>query len=74
RCPNGHYLAPTLDVAAGHKLVCPECGAKFYAPGAEDLAFNSQGACKTCDGTGIVRTVDQATLVPDESLTDLFDF
>ena len=69
RCPNGHYLAPTLDVAAGNKLVCPECGAKFYAPGAEDLAFNSQGACKTCDGTGIVRTVDQATLVPDESLT-----
>ncbi len=69
RCPNGHYLAPTLAVAAGHELTCPECGAKFYAPSAEELAFNSQGACRTCDGTGVVRTVDRATLVPDESLT-----
>ena len=54
RCPNGHYLAPTLAVAAGQELVCPECGAKFYAPSAEELAFNSQGACPTCDGTGMV--------------------
>ncbi len=69
RCPNGHYLAPTLAVAAGHELTCPDCGAKFYAPSAEELAFNSQGACRTCDGTGVVRTVDRATLVPDESLT-----
>ena len=69
RCPNGHYLKPTLAVAAGQELTCPECGAKFYAPSAEELAFNSQGACKTCGGTGIVRTVDRATLVPDESLT-----
>ena len=69
RCPNGHYLAPTLAVAAGQELVCPTCGAHFYAPGAEELAFNSQGACRSCGGTGIVRTVDRATLVPDESLT-----
>lgn len=69
RCPNGHYLAPTLAVAAEQPLVCPQCGATFYAPGAEDLAFNSQGACRTCGGTGIVRTVDSATLIPDESLT-----
>ena len=69
RCPNGHYLPPTLAVAAGQELVCPRCGAKFYAPSAEELAFNSQGACRTCGGTGVVRTVDQATLVPDESLT-----
>lgn len=69
RCPNGHYLAPTLAVAAGQELVCPECGAKFYAPSAEELAFNSQGACPTCDGTGMVRTVNKAALVPDESLT-----
>ena len=69
RCPNGHYLEPTLAVAAGQELVCPECGAHFYAPSAEELAFNSQGACRTCGGTGIVRTVDRATLVPDESLT-----
>ncbi len=69
RCPNGHYLAPTLLVAAGQELTCPECGEKFYAPSAEELAFNSQGACRTCDGTGIVRTVDQDTLVPDDSLT-----
>src|SRR5699024_11125541 len=69
RCPNGHYLAPTLAVAAGQELVCPTCGAHFYAPSAEELAFNSQGACRSCGGTGIVRTVDRATLVPDETLT-----
>ena len=69
RCPNGHYLEPTLLVAVGKKLICPECGAQFYAPSAEELAFNSQGACKTCGGTGSVRTVDISTLVPDESLT-----
>ena len=69
RCPNGHYLAPTLAVAAGQELVCPECGARFYAPSAEELAFNSQGACRTCGGTGMVQTVDRSTLVPDDSLT-----
>ena len=46
-CPNGHYLAPTLAVAAGKELVCPECGIHFFAPSAEELAFNSQGACRT---------------------------
>ena len=69
RCPNGHELAPSLLVAAGKELVCPDCGAHFYAPSAEELAFNSQGACQTCGGTGVVRTVDLATLVPDDSLT-----
>lgn len=69
RCPNGHYLAPTLAVAAEQELVCPVCNAHFYAPSAEELAFNSQGACETCGGTGIVRTVDKSTLVPDENLT-----
>lgn len=69
RCPNGHYLEPSLRVAAGLDLVCPECGAHFYAPSAEELSFNSQGACRKCDGTGMVRTVDESTLVPDGSLT-----
>lgn len=69
RCPKGHYLEPTLLVAAGKKLTCPVCGEQFYPPSAEELAFNSQGACKTCGGTGSVRTVDLSTLVPDESLT-----
>ena len=69
RCPNGHYHPPTLDVAAERELVCPECGARFLAPGAEELAFNSQGACRRCDGTGVVREVDPATIVPDDSLT-----
>ena len=68
RCPNGHYL-PTLAVAVGKELACPECGARFYAPSAEELAFNSQGACPKCGGTGSVRTVDMSTLVPDNSLT-----
>lgn len=69
RCPNGHYAAPSLNVAAGQELVCPVCGEHFFAPSAEELAFNSQGACKKCDGTGIVRIVDESTLVPDENLT-----
>ena len=69
RCPNGHYLPPTLAVAAEKELVCPVCGAHFYAPGAEELSFNSQGACSRCGGTGTVRTVDESTLVPDETLT-----
>lgn len=70
RCPScGCCLQPTLKVAAEQELVCPDCGASFYAPSAEELAFNSQGACPSCDGTGIVRTVDRSTLVPDETLT-----
>ncbi len=69
RCPNGHYLPPTLSVAAGQELICPVCAARFYAPSAEELAFNSQGACRTCSGTGRVQTVDLSSLVPDTSLT-----
>ena len=69
RCPNGHYLEPSLAVAAGQEQVCSECGVSFYAPGAEALAFNSQGACPKCGGTGTVWTVDESKLVPDESLT-----
>ena len=69
RCPNGHYLEPSLAVAAGQALTCPVCGETFYAPSAEELSFNSQGACPVCSGTGVVRTVDRSTLVPDDSLT-----
>ena len=70
RCPNGHYVKPSIHVAAMNgELICPECGEHFYAPGAEDLAFNSTGACKCCGGTGMVRTVDRATLIPDENKT-----
>ena len=68
-CPNGHRVPPSMAVAAERELVCPECGERFYGPGAEELAFNSRGACPACDGTGIVRVVDESTLVPDESLT-----
>ena len=69
RCPNGHRVPPTTDVAAGKELVCPECGAHFFAPSAEELSFNGRGACERCGGTGVVRTVDRSTLVPDEILT-----
>ena len=69
RCPNGHYVKPGFQVALMQEIICPECGERFYGPGAEELAFNSQGACKCCGGTGTVRTVDRSTLVPDESLT-----
>ena len=69
RCPNGHYHAPTIAVAAESLMFCEECGERIMPPGAEDLAFNSTGACPRCQGTGIVRDVDDATLVPDESLS-----
>ena len=69
RCPNGHYVEPSMDVAAMQETICPVCGAGFYGPGAEELAFNSSGACPTCGGTGITRTVDESTLVPNEELT-----
>ena len=67
-CPNGHRVPPTLNVAAERPITCPVCGVEFFGPGAEDLAFNSGGACPECDGTGIVRTVDLDSLVPDEGL------
>ena len=69
RCPNGHDVRPSLAVAAGRELICPACGAHFYAPSAEELAFNSQGACQKCGGTGSVRTVNVASLVPDDTLS-----
>ena len=69
RCPNGHAVPPSLNVAAGLALTCPECGASFFPPSAEELSFNSTGACPKCDGTGIVRVVDESTLVPDDSLS-----
>ena len=69
RCPNGHDVKPSLAVAAGRELICSACGAHFYAPSAEELAFNSQGACQKCGGTGSVRTVNVASLVPDDTLS-----
>ncbi len=68
-CPNGHHVPPSMDVALERETECPICGARFYGPGAEAMAFNSEGACPTCAGTGVVRTVDVSTLVPDESKT-----
>ena len=69
-CPHcGARVEPSLNVAAGLSLTCPRCGREFYAPGAEDLAFNSGGACPTCGGTGVMREVDETSLVPDESKT-----
>ncbi len=70
KCPKcGHYHVPSLDVAAEKELICENCGTHFYGPGAEDLAFNSTGACEKCGGTGVVMTVDRSTLVPDETKT-----
>ena len=71
RCPNGHYVPPSLNVAAEQEIICPECGERVTAPSAEELAFNSQGACQRCGGTGMVRTVDLDSLVPDDSILSL---
>ena len=69
RCPRGHEVPPTLDFAAEKEVRCPLCGQIVPVIGAEDLSFNSGGACQMCEGTGVVRTVDETTLVPDESLS-----
>ena len=68
-CPNGHYQEPTMDIASERKIFCPVCGERVRPLGAEELAFNSQGACPTCGGTGVVRAVDESTLITDENLT-----
>ena len=68
-CPHGHLCPPNMDVALMLPTKCPVCGEEFYGPGAEAMAFNSEGACPHCSGTGVVRTVDEASLVPDESLS-----
>ncbi|MBR1811153.1 MAG: excinuclease ABC subunit UvrA [Clostridia bacterium] len=68
-CPNGHPCPPSMAVALMLPTKCPVCGVEFYGPGAEAMAFNSEGACPTCSGTGVVRTVNEAALVPDDSLT-----
>ena len=69
RCPNGHYVEPTLKVAAEQEILCPICGKQVQPPSAEELAFNSQGACPECGGTGRVRTVNIDSLVPDDSIS-----
>ena len=68
-CPNGHMQEATLNVAREIPIVCPECGEEFYGLGAEEYAFNSDGACPTCSGTGYIRDVDSSKLVTDESKT-----
>ena len=69
KCPNGHTVGPTMNIASEKELRCPVCGEIVEPIGAEELAFNSSGACPNCDGTGVVRAVDLDTLVPDDSLT-----
>ena len=68
-CPNGHIQEPTLNVAREIPIKCPECGVEFYGLGAEEYAFNSDGACPTCSGTGYIRDVDSTKLVSDDSKT-----
>ncbi|AZT99630.1 excinuclease ABC subunit UvrA [Brevibacterium linens] len=68
-CPNGHRQKPTLDVAAEEPFDCPECGETVHAPGAEELAFNSGGACPRCEGIGTIREVDDTSLIRDPDLS-----
>ena len=68
-CPNGHPCPPDMNVALMLPTKCPVCGEEFYGPGAEAMAFNSEGACPSCSGTGVIRTVNEDSLVPDDSLT-----
>ena len=68
-CPGGHRVPPSRNVALEVPLVCPQCAVSFHGLGAEEMTFNSTGACPVCEGTGVQRVVDRAALVPDESLT-----
>ncbi len=68
-CPNGHLQEPTLNIAREIPIVCSVCGEEFYGLGAEEYAFNSDGACPTCSGIGFVRDVDDTKLVADETKT-----
>ncbi|MBE6509695.1 MAG: ATP-binding cassette domain-containing protein [Methanobrevibacter millerae] len=68
-CPNGHLQDPTLNVAREIPIKCPQCGEEFYGLGAEEYAFNSDGACPECSGTGYIRGIDDSTLVGDETKT-----
>lgn len=76
-CPNGHRIAPTIEIAhamdrPGNEMgmvTCPTCGVRFMATSAEDFSFNSTGACPTCEGLGVVRELDESRLIGDESLT-----
>ena len=69
RCPNGHYVEPSINVAAEKDIFCPVCGMKVIPLSAEQYSFNSHGACPTCNGVGVVLAVDESTLIPDESLS-----
>lgn len=76
-CPNGHRMQPSLKIAEAMsksgdqmgELVCPVCGVHFTAYSAEDFAFNSDGACQKCQGTGQVRAIDESKLIGDPNLT-----
>lgn len=76
-CPNGHRLKPSLDIAeAASKtgeqmgvITCPTCGVKFHMFSAEAFAFNSEGACTECGGSGKVRQLDEDKLIADENLS-----
>lgn len=76
-CPNGHRLTPDLAISEAMsrsgeelgKITCPTCGVVFYAFSAEDFAFNSTGACQTCQGTGKIRQLDESKLIADETLS-----
>lgn len=78
-CPNGHRLKPTLKISEVMDLptsdegmgmmTCPTCGVKFMAFGAEDFAFNSDGACPTCQGTGFLKEIELDKIIPDRTLS-----
>lgn len=68
-CPNGHRQQPSMDTARMAVPKCPVCGAEVELPGAESFAFNSDGACPYCEGTGVMRVPDESTYVPDPSLS-----
>lgn len=79
-CPNGHRMEPTIDIARAMDLpndgvshmgeiTCPTCHVAFNAYSAEDFAFNSYGACPTCNGSGTTKKLDIEKLISNPKLT-----
>ena len=68
-CPNGHRVPASINVARGEMIECPICHERFNGLSAQEYAFNSQGACPDCQGTGIVQTINIDSLIPDPHLT-----
>ena len=51
-------------------LMCPDTGIAYKNPEPNSFSFNSpKGACKTCNGLGKFKIVDEEKIIPNEDLS-----